>query len=85
MFQLMLLIVTSFVAGVVKNCYCYKCNYFRNCSSMLCERNLAVFVWTENSADVIMSDIWQSASVKTLTDSGGLILKARAFTPAVQK
>ncbi|CAG5116585.1 unnamed protein product, partial [Candidula unifasciata] len=55
-----------------------------NDSSMLCERNLAVFVWTENSADVIMSDIWQSASTKTLTDSGGLILKARAFTPAVQ-
>ncbi|CAL1527327.1 unnamed protein product [Lymnaea stagnalis] len=55
-----------------------------NDSSMQCERNLAVFVWTENSADVIMSDIWQTSATKSIADSGGLILKARAFTPAVQ-
>lgn len=54
-------------------------------SSLQFERNLAVFVWTENSTDVTMSDIWQTASTKTLVDGGGLILKARAFTPAVQK
>ena len=52
---------------------------------MQCERNLASFVWTESPADIIMSDIWQAASTKTLMDCGGLMLKARAFTPAVQK
>ncbi|KAI8792747.1 conserved oligomeric Golgi complex subunit 1 [Biomphalaria glabrata] len=55
-----------------------------NDSSMQCERNLATFVWTENAADLIMSDIWQTAASKTIADGGGLILKARAFTPAVQ-
>ncbi|XP_059174642.1 conserved oligomeric Golgi complex subunit 1-like [Physella acuta] len=55
-----------------------------NDSSMQCERNLAVFVWTESSSDILMSDIWQTAATKTISDSGGLILKARAFTPAVQ-
>ncbi|KAH9518338.1 Golgi transport complex subunit 1 [Bulinus truncatus] len=55
-----------------------------NDSSMQCERNLATFMWTENAADIIMTDIWQTAASKTITDGGGLILKARAFTPAVQ-
>lgn len=55
-----------------------------NDSAMQCERNLASFVWTETPADIVMSDIWQAASTKTLMDCGGLMLKARAFTPAVQ-
>jgi len=55
-----------------------------NDSSMQCERDLSVFLWTENPHDIIMTDIWQSASTKSLADSGGLVLKARAFTPAVQ-
>ncbi|RUS88516.1 hypothetical protein EGW08_003692 [Elysia chlorotica] len=55
-----------------------------NDSTMQCERNLASFVWTESPADIVMADIWQAASSKTLMDCGGLMLKARAFTPAVQ-
>ncbi|XP_012934565.1 conserved oligomeric Golgi complex subunit 1 isoform X1 [Aplysia californica] len=55
-----------------------------NDSSLQCERDLSVFLWTENPSDIIMADIWQAASTKTLSDCGGLVLKARAFTPAVQ-
>ncbi|GFO41000.1 conserved oligomeric Golgi complex subunit 1, partial [Plakobranchus ocellatus] len=55
-----------------------------NDSATQCERNLANFVWTESPADIILSDIWQSASTKTLMEGDGLMLKARTFTPAVQ-
>ncbi|XP_071095427.1 conserved oligomeric Golgi complex subunit 1-like isoform X2 [Haliotis cracherodii] len=54
-----------------------------NDSSLQHETNLASYLWTESSGDIAASSVW-TPSNKSLADGGGLILKARAFTPAVQ-
>ncbi|KAK7465202.1 hypothetical protein BaRGS_00037631 [Batillaria attramentaria] len=52
-------------------------------SSMTYEVDLGQFLWSEAVGDVQMNSVWQPAASRTLAESGGLIFKARAFTPAV--
>nr|KAG5687549.1 hypothetical protein BaRGS_023105 [Batillaria attramentaria] len=54
-------------------------------SSMTYEVDLGQFLWSEAVGDVQMNSVWQPAASRTLAESGGLIFKARAFTPAVHR
>ncbi|KAK7116850.1 conserved oligomeric Golgi complex subunit 1-like isoform X2 [Littorina saxatilis] len=55
-----------------------------NDSSMVHEVDLGQFLWSEAVGDVQMSCVWQPAASRPVAQSGGLVFKARAFTPAVQ-
>ncbi|KAK2150545.1 hypothetical protein LSH36_401g03021 [Paralvinella palmiformis] len=48
------------------------------------EHNLAKYIWTEGLHDMPSNMAWISIGSKTLLDGGGLMMKARAYTPAVQ-
>ncbi|XP_076443565.1 conserved oligomeric Golgi complex subunit 1-like isoform X2 [Babylonia areolata] len=52
-------------------------------SSMVYEVDLGQFLWSEAVGDVQMSSVWQPATSRPTVESGGLVFKARAFTPAV--
>ncbi|KAL8616686.1 hypothetical protein ACOMHN_031668 [Nucella lapillus] len=52
-------------------------------SSMVYEVDLGQFLWSEAVGDVQMSSVWQPAASRPIVESGGLVFKARAFTPAV--
>ncbi|CAE1289137.1 COG1 [Acanthosepion pharaonis] len=51
--------------------------------SMMAEVDLANFIWIESVGDIPTNTAWIPASQKTLNEGGGLLMKARTFTPAV--
>ncbi|XP_055956270.1 conserved oligomeric Golgi complex subunit 1 [Patella vulgata] len=55
-----------------------------NDSGMVHEMDLAGYIWSESAGDISPNAVWTTSGTKSMADSGGLILKARAFTPAVQ-
>ena len=52
---------------------------------MVYEVDLGKFLWSEAVGDVQMSSVWQPAASRPIAESGGLVFKARAFTPAVHR
>ena len=52
---------------------------------MLGEVDLGHFLWSEGAGDVQVTSVWQPASHRSVAESGGLVFKARAFTPAVHR
>lgn len=60
-------------------------SYLSPASAMIFEVDLGKFLWSESSGDVQMNFVWQPAANRSLTHSGGLVLKARAYTPVVQR
>ena len=53
---------------------------------LVAEHNVAGYVWTEGSGgDIVPSMAWLPAASNTLPDSGPLSMKAKAYTPAVQR
>ncbi|XP_013380864.1 conserved oligomeric Golgi complex subunit 1 [Lingula anatina] len=42
------------------------------------------YIWNESQGDIVNNSAWVAASNKTLLESGGLLMKAKAYTPAVQ-
>ena len=53
--------------------------------AMDAERNVCNYVWEEGQGDIVTNMAWIPASQKTLGDSGALMMKAKAYTPAVQR
>ena len=49
------------------------------------ERDLSMYVWTESAQDIPANMAWVPVSAKTLADGGALMMKARAYTPALQR
>ena len=49
----------------------------------MAEVDLANFIWLESVGDIPTNTAWIPASQKTLNEGGGLLMKARTFTPAV--
>lgn len=49
------------------------------------ERDLSSYIWTESSQDIPANMAWVPVSAKTLADGGTLMMKARAYTPALQR
>ena len=52
---------------------------------MMYEVDLGQFLWSEAVGDVQMSSVWQPAASRPIAESGGLVFKAKAFTPAVHR
>lgn len=48
------------------------------------ERDLSSYIWSEGQQDIPMSRAWLRVNQKTLSEGGSLMMKARAYTPAVQ-
>ncbi|XP_064607958.1 conserved oligomeric Golgi complex subunit 1-like [Liolophura sinensis] len=48
------------------------------------ERDVSMYVWREMTGDIPTNSAWVPAGSKTLADGGGLMMKAKAFTPVVQ-
>ncbi|ELU03987.1 hypothetical protein CAPTEDRAFT_219346 [Capitella teleta] len=48
------------------------------------ERNLSSYIWTESHQDIPANMAWVPVGAKTLADGGALMMKARAYTPAIQ-
>ncbi|XP_041368193.1 conserved oligomeric Golgi complex subunit 1-like [Gigantopelta aegis] len=53
-------------------------------STMRYEIDVSEYVWTETPGDIPQNSVWIPTAAKTLADGGGLMLKARAYTPVVQ-
>ncbi len=49
------------------------------------ERNLSNYVWVESPQDIPAHAAWLAVGSKTLADCGTLMMKAKAYTPAVQR
>lgn len=49
------------------------------------ERNLSSYIWTESHQDIPANMAWVPVGAKTLADGGALMMKARAYTPAIQR
>ena len=52
---------------------------------MNCERDLSCYVWSEGANDLPPNTAWMPLNTRTLLESGALVMKARAYTPAVQR
>ncbi|CAH1796613.1 unnamed protein product [Owenia fusiformis] len=56
-----------------------------NEKSLMHDRDLSSYIWHESPKDIAATNAWLPASSKTLADGGGLMMKARAFTPTIQR
>ena len=53
---------------------------------MMSEHDVSSYVWTEGSHDIIANSAWVSVnSREVLTNTGPLIMKAKAYTPTIQR
>jgi len=43
------------------------------------------YVWSESPGDIAANTAWGLSANRTLAESGGLIMKAKAYTPIVQR
>ncbi|XP_060551941.1 LOW QUALITY PROTEIN: conserved oligomeric Golgi complex subunit 1-like [Ruditapes philippinarum] len=54
-------------------------------SSRLCvDTDLAGYIWSESPGDIAANTAWGMAGSRSLLESGGLMMKAKAYTPIVQ-
>lgn len=60
---------------------------FIKCYSVVtADTDLSWYVWNETSGDISQNMAWISSTARSSSDNpGGLIMKARAFTPVVQR
>ena len=49
------------------------------------EHDVCNYIWMESNTDIAPQSAWVSVNNKTLADSGTLLMKARAYTPAIQR
>ena len=54
-------------------------------SSLKSETDLATYIWSESANDIAPNTAWTMSGSRTLLESGGLMMKAKAYTPVVQR
>ncbi|XP_052283233.1 conserved oligomeric Golgi complex subunit 1-like isoform X2 [Dreissena polymorpha] len=53
-------------------------------SSLVSEADMGSYVWSESPGDLAPNTAWGTAGSRTLLESGGLMMKAKAYTPVIQ-
>ncbi|WAR00774.1 COG1-like protein, partial [Mya arenaria] len=53
-------------------------------SPLVSEIDLGSYVWSESPGDIAPHTAWSPAGTRSLVESGGLMMKAKAYTPIVQ-
>lgn len=51
----------------------------------MAEVDLGTYIWSESSGDIAPNTAWGLSGTRSLSDSGGLMMKAKAYTPIVQR
>ncbi|KAL4228063.1 Golgi transport complex subunit 1 [Mactra antiquata] len=53
-------------------------------SRLNADTDLSSYIWSESAGDIAANTAWGMASSRSLLESGGLMMKAKAYTPVVQ-
>jgi hypothetical protein len=58
--------------------------FFYDYSRLCVDTDLAGYIWSESPGDIAANTAWGMAGSRSLLESGGLMMKAKAYTPIVQ-
>lgn len=54
-------------------------------TSMMHDQDLSTYIWFERAGDIPTGSAWIPVHSKTLTEGGGLMMKAKAYTSTIQR